>query len=47
MGWINAGFYVVHYSDLDDFSPGVLSLEIDIKPILIPSGVMLFVPMSL
>ena len=45
MGWINAGFYVFHCIDLDDFSLGVLSLEIDIKPILISSGVMLFVPM--
>ena len=38
-GWINAGVYVFQRAALNDFTPGILSLETDIMPTLIPSGV--------
>ena len=38
-GWINAGVYVFQRAALNEFTPGVLSLETDIMPTLIPSGV--------
>ena len=38
-GWINAGFYIFQRAALKDFTPSVLSLEADIIPALIPSGV--------